>query len=469
MSYEHVLNFLTETAWAMTPQMLEKIYGIVETRVSGVEIDIAGIEASLGRKLENSREITIKNKTAIIPIMGIISKRMGMFTQISGGASTEAIQGDIQSSLENKDIESIALMIDSPGGSVPGQFELSDFIFNARGKKPIVAYADGMMLSAAYLIGSAADEIIAYDSSQVGSIGVVSIHTDISESDKQAGIKRTILTAGKYKALGNSYEPLSKPAQDYTQEGIDYIYSLFINSVMRNRGITEEKALSMADGKVFIGQQALDVGLVDKMGNFNFALKRAQKRKVKKMDLATLKAEHQDLVVALQDEGREQGQKIGYAEGIKAGQKTGYDEGLNAGIEMEKSRESEIRGCMPVGMEELASKLIREGTSVSDSMKAMLQAAKADASARLDADTKIRTAKIDQLHLESPSPIIPIKVDKQIDDNNNKSASQQLSDLTEKKLGQNQNLDYISAFKAVQLERPDLAKKYQKELLGKKE
>lgn len=408
MAYEHVLNFLTDTAWAMTPQMVEKLYGIVENRASGIEIDIAKIEASMGRKLENSREITIKNKTAVIPIMGIISKRMGMFTQISGGTSTEAIQDDIQSALENKTIESIILKIDSPGGSVPGQFELSDFIFNARGKKPIISYADGMMCSAAYLIGSAADEIIVYDTSEVGSIGVVSIHTDISEADKQMGIKRTVLTSGKYKALGNPYEPLNKPAQDYKQEGLDYTYSLFINAIMRNREITEKKALVMAGGKVFMGQQALDVGLVDKMGNFNFALGRAQKRR-KKMDLATLKAEHPNLVEALQDEGREQGQKAGYAEGLKAGQKIGHDEGFKAGVETEKGREAEIRECTLPGMEELAGKLIAEGVTSAEAMKKMLLAQKAEASARFEADQKTKKDKLDQLHLESPSGIEPLK------------------------------------------------------------
>ncbi len=408
MAYDHILKFLTESYWAMTPQMVEKLYNIVETRAAGIEIDIAQIEAAMGKKLENSREITIQDKVAIIPVMGTISKRMGLFTQVSGGASSEAIQVDIQSAIDNKGVDSVFLKIDSPGGVIPGIFELSDFIYQARGKKPIIAYADGMMASAAYLIGSAADEIIAYSTSEIGSIGVVTVHTDVSEADKQAGVKRTILTSGKYKALGNPYEPLNEDAQNYRQLQLDYYYSLFINAVMRNRNISEKKALAMADGKIFIGQQAFDVGLVDKLGNFDFALGRAQKRR-RKMDLATLRAEHPNLVEALHNEGQEQGQKTGHAEGLKAGQKIGYDEGFKAGVETEKGREAKIREFTPPGMEQMASNLIAKGASVSEAMEAMLLQAKVEAAAKLESDKKVKTEKLDQLHLESPAAVDPLK------------------------------------------------------------
>lgn len=127
------------------------------------------------------------------------------------------------------------------------------------------------------------------------------------------------------------------------------------------------------------------------------------------MDLATLRAEHPNLVEALHNEGQEQGQRAGYAEGLKAGQKTGYDEGLKAGIEAEKARESEIREITPPGMEQMASEFIAKGASVSDAMKAMLQAAKAEASVKIEADKKVKSDKLDQLHLESPAAVDPLK------------------------------------------------------------
>lgn len=127
------------------------------------------------------------------------------------------------------------------------------------------------------------------------------------------------------------------------------------------------------------------------------------------MDLATLKAEHPNLVDALHTEGQEQGQKAGYLEGLKAGQKTGYDEGVKAGIETEKSRESEIRECTPPGMEQMASELIAKGTSVTDAMKSMLQATKAESAARIAADSKIKGEKLDQLRGESPDPVPALK------------------------------------------------------------
>ena len=153
-----------------------------------------------------------------------------------------------------------------------GTEALSDIIFDSRKEKPIVAYADGNMTSAAYWMGSAAEVVVAGPTSVLGSIGVLMIHTDYSEMDKRDGIKTTYLTAGKYKALGNSTEPLTLEAKEYFQNQLNYIYSIFVDSVARNRDVEAEKVLmDMAEGKLFIGQQAMDVGLVDRIGTIESA------------------------------------------------------------------------------------------------------------------------------------------------------------------------------------------------------
>lgn len=137
----------------------------------------------------------------------------------------------------------------------------------------MVAFASGYMASAAYWIGSAADAVIADKTAMVGSIGVVTVHADLSEADKRSGIKRTVLTAGKYKAIGNNAEPLSKEAGAVIQSELDYIYSVFIDSVARNRSVAVSSVLkNMADGRIFIGRQALDAGLVDQVGSLSTAL-----------------------------------------------------------------------------------------------------------------------------------------------------------------------------------------------------
>jgi hypothetical protein len=133
-----------------------------------------------------------------------------------------------------------------------------------------------MMASAAYWIGSAADVVFAEKTAILGSIGVLRIHIDHSEMEKKAGVKTTYLTAGKYKALGNDAEPLSNQARDVFQAELDYIYSIFVDTVARNRERPTDAVLSnMADGKIFIGYQALDSGLVDNIGNYQEAVEMA--------------------------------------------------------------------------------------------------------------------------------------------------------------------------------------------------
>ena len=127
------------------------------------------------------------------------------------------------------------------------------------------------------------------------------------------------------------------------------------------------------------------------------------------MDLATMKAEHPNLVEALFVEGREQGQKIGYQEGLKAGQKTGYEEGLRAGQENERKRESDIRELTVPGFEKISEEAIKTGATVEEAMKKMLLAQKAEAVAQREADANLKLVKLEQLKMEAPGPVNPLK------------------------------------------------------------
>lgn len=201
-------------------------------------------------------------KVAKIDIHGVTNKRHD--SEWGGLVSTERLKVDIQAALDDNSIETIFLDYDSPGGMVDGCKEFSDFIFNAREQKDIIAYANGMMASAAYYSGSAAHEVFAFDDSEVGSIGTLLVHADYSGMFKDFGIDITVIRAGKYKALGDPYTPLSKTAKDVLQSEVDYFANLFKEDVARNRGVSFDTVdKEMAEGRVFIGQQALDVGLID--------------------------------------------------------------------------------------------------------------------------------------------------------------------------------------------------------------
>ena len=266
-----IIDILT-SPWAIVPEKLYEIQEIYSTHLRGDKIDLAAIEAKIGKPLENeAKDYDVVNEVAVIPIHGVTAKRANMFMRISGGVSTELAGRDITEALNDPDIKGLVLDIDSPGGTVDGVLELANIIFEGREKKPIVAYSDGMMASAAYWIGSAANEIhISGDTVQTGSIGVVATHIDYSQYEKKLGIKTTEVYAGKYKRLVSQYKPLSKDGKDELQNRVDYLYSVFVDTIARHRGESSNTVLeNMADGKVFIGNQGITAGLVDGVSNLD--------------------------------------------------------------------------------------------------------------------------------------------------------------------------------------------------------
>jgi len=260
-----------QSLWGITPDMLKVIDAILQDHAEGLRLDSAEIQSRLGHKLENTYSVRVQDGVAIIPVHGVLAKRMNLFAMISGGTSTEILMSDFQDALGNDEVQSILLDIDSPGGTVDGTQALAGLIYQSRGEKPVIAFANGLMASAAYWVGSAADQIIAEETAAVGSVGVISMHYDYSEADRKEGVKRTVISSGKYKAIGNDTEPLSKEGEQYIKDRLDYLYSIFVNEVARNRGVDTKAALNMSEGKIFIGQQAMDVGLVDQIGSFDDA------------------------------------------------------------------------------------------------------------------------------------------------------------------------------------------------------
>ena len=258
-------------AWMIEPSMLDEIQSIYSVHMRGEKIDIKAVEARVGKPLNNQQApYEVENGTAIIPIQGVINKRMNMFSQISGGTSSQMVGKDFQSAMEDPYVNKVLLHIDSPGGSVDGMLELADQIYQARGTKPIIAYSDGQMASAAMVIASAADRrYISSEAVTTGSLGVVRKVQDSTKADAMKGISTTVLTAGKFKGVGHQM-PLSQEHQDVMQGQLDYMYTTAINTVARNLGVSPEKCCNdMAEGRVFIGSQAIKAGLVDGMSNLS--------------------------------------------------------------------------------------------------------------------------------------------------------------------------------------------------------
>ncbi|MGA0890876.1 MAG: S49 family peptidase [Burkholderiaceae bacterium] len=262
-----VLDVLN-SPWAILPDRLEEIHAIYGARLRGEEPDLAAIEARIGKPLASEPQgYEVRDGAALVLLRGVLAQRMNLMSNISGGTSTELFARDVRQALEDPAVRSIIVMADTPGGAVAGTQSAADVVRSARGRKPIATFAEGMMASAGVWIGTAADQVILSDgSTQVGSIGVVATHTDVSKREEAMGIKTTEIVAGKYKRAASQYGPLTEIGRATIQEQVDYLYGLFVSDVAQNRGVNVDDVLNkMADGRMFIGQQAIDAGIADQI------------------------------------------------------------------------------------------------------------------------------------------------------------------------------------------------------------
>ena len=252
--------------WAIIPDRLLEIRELYFAHTRREKIDLKAWEASTGRPQGSQPDpYQVVNGVAILDIQGVMTKADSAWNRFCGMTSTQGLRRDLQLALDDRGVRAILLRVDSPGGAVDGTQELADAVFAARDQKPIAAFVDGCMCSAAFWVGAAASKIfIGSDTSSVGSIGVYTTHVDQSKAEADAGLKVTVIKAGKFKAAGHPHGPLSEQDQALITDQIDHIYSIFVNEVAKFRGVSVETVLAdMADARVFLGKQAIEAGLVD--------------------------------------------------------------------------------------------------------------------------------------------------------------------------------------------------------------
>ena len=260
-----ILNILNG-AWAMSGPRVQEIRELYFAHTRREKLDLKAWEAATGRPAGAERQpYQLVDGVAIISISGVITKLDSAWNRICGMTSSQLAQQDLQAALDDRQAHSVLLWIDSPGGMVDGTEELANAVFAARQVKPIVSLGDGCMCSAAMWVGAAAERVyITSNTTESGSIGVVTAHTDISQAEAQRGVKTTEITAGAYKRIASQHGPLSADGLAYIQGQLDHIYTLFVDSISKFRGVSVDTVLAqMADGRVFLGQQAVEAGLVD--------------------------------------------------------------------------------------------------------------------------------------------------------------------------------------------------------------
>lgn len=247
----------------ITRAKLDQILSVIGSRIN-LEQPQHTPKAVYHSQSQSDKPYKVEDGLAIIPINGSLVHRTSGFSGWSGLVSYNSIRSKFDYALSDPDVSTILFDINSSGGEVAGVFDLVDHIYNSRGKKPIHAVSNESAYSAAYAIASAADKIYLSRTAGIGSIGVIMLHVDKSEADKQAGLKYTHIYAGAHKADGSPHKPLSDTAKTKAQSIVDSVYSLFVSTVARNNGLPAQDVID-TQADTYQGQSAVDIGLADKV------------------------------------------------------------------------------------------------------------------------------------------------------------------------------------------------------------
>jgi protease-4 len=176
---------------------------------------------------------------------------------------------------KDRSIKAIVLRINSPGGAVGPAQEILREVEKIREKKKIVASLGTVAASGGYYIASGANLIMANRGTATGSIGVIMQFTNVEGLTKKVGLDFFNLKAGRYKDVGSPFRPMTPEDKAYLQVLIDNIYQQFLNDVARNRKIPLAKMKTIAEGKIYTGEEAKQAGLVDEFGNLPDAIEKA--------------------------------------------------------------------------------------------------------------------------------------------------------------------------------------------------
>jgi protease-4 len=219
--------------------------------------------------LDDDHHRFASEKIAIVPIEGEILE------------SREAVEA-LHRYAEDSAVKAVVMRINSPGGAIAPSQEIYEAIRNIHKSsgKPIVASLDSVAASGGFYIASACDEIVANPGSITGSIGVIMQWMDLKDLLAWAKVKPETITSGTMKAAGSPYRELSDTERGYLQHVSDQLHTQFIHAVAvgRNGKISEAEIGKIADGRVFTGEEALALKLVDKLGNLDDAVSLAAKR-----------------------------------------------------------------------------------------------------------------------------------------------------------------------------------------------
>lgn len=275
---EDLITF-PDTMWAGTPASLD-IARAFYARLAAEEA-ISAMKA--GTVMDPNRtekpvpyKFSLHGNVAVISIRGsLVNNDSPWLRYYEGVTGYPAIREALIYAVHHADVKGILLDIESGGGAVSGVEDTHNLVAQVGKVKPVWAFSGGSMCSAAYWFGCAAKKVFTARTTIMGSIGIINTHIEYSKALEKEGVGVTQTRSGKYKALASPYEPLSDAAKAKIKDQVDHLYGVFIDQVADARGVSKDLAdEKMGQGREFIGDQSVSVGLADAVTTFDQVMSR---------------------------------------------------------------------------------------------------------------------------------------------------------------------------------------------------
>lgn len=216
------------------------------------------------------------DKIAVVPVRGEISSQAetGAFTP---GAVAEHLVSQLRQASQDDAVQAVILRLNTPGGSVVASNAVVRELEQLRREgKPVVASMGETAASGGYLLSAAADRIVADPATLTGSIGVIMVLLNLEDASGKLGIEPVILKAGRHKDMGSPFRDMTRRERRMFQDLLDEAHASFMEVVSRGRDLSPQEVRAVADGRIFSGQQAEELGLVDELGGFDDAIDAAR-------------------------------------------------------------------------------------------------------------------------------------------------------------------------------------------------
>lgn len=251
----HLTDWAIESAWMSNALQMIKA-GLWEIRAKAPS-DYRGPEVTPD-----------SDGVAVISLNGPLMKEWSKY----GGTSTLWFRSAMRNAVNDSRVSAIMVHIDSPGGTVAGTMDAAEAVRKANEVKPTYAHIDDLGASAAYWIASQARKVFANPTAQVGSIGTYSVLYDLSGNAAMQGIKVHVVSTGPYKGAGEPGAPVLPEHVQYAQERVNSLNEYFLAGVASGRGLSKSEVKDVADGRVWVAEDAKKLRLIDKVQPFEDSL-----------------------------------------------------------------------------------------------------------------------------------------------------------------------------------------------------